>query len=139
MGDPTITCPKCHHDIPLTESLAAPLLEATRQDFELRIADKDRDIAGREEVLRNQQAALEKARAEVDQQVFDKLQSERKRIAGEEAEKAKRLAAADLEQKDKELADLALRYDLTVPLARVVSSTGWDRFQGVTLSHGVEE
>ena len=108
MGDPTITCPKCHHDIPLTESLAAPLLEATRQDFELRIADKDRDIAGREEVLRNQQAALEKARAEVDQQVFDKLQSERKRIAGEEAEKAKRLAAADLEQKDKELADLQL-------------------------------
>jgi hypothetical protein len=108
MGDPTITCPKCHHDIPLTESLAAPLLEATRQDFERQIADKDRNIAGREEALRNQQAALEKGRAEVDQQVFDKLQSERKRIAGEEAEKAKRLAAADLEQKDKELADLQL-------------------------------
>jgi hypothetical protein len=106
MGDPTITCPKCHHDIPLTESLAAPLIEATRQDFERQIADKDRDIAGREETLRNQQAALEKARAELDQQVFDKLQSERKRIAGEEAEKAKRLTAADLEQKDKELADL---------------------------------
>jgi len=108
MGDPTIICPKCHHDIPLTESLAAPLLEATRQDFERQIADKDRNIAGREEALRNQQAALEKARAEVDRQVFDKLQSERKRIAGEEAEKAKRLAAADLEQKDKELADLQL-------------------------------
>jgi hypothetical protein len=108
MGDSTITCPKCHHDIPLTESLAAPLIEATRQDFERQIADKDRDIAGREAALRNQQAALEKARAEVDQQVFDKLQSERKRIAGEEAEKAKRVAAADLEQKDKELADLQL-------------------------------
>jgi hypothetical protein len=108
MGDPTITCPKCHSDIPLTESLAAPLLEATRQDFERRIADKDRQIAGREEALRNQQAALEKARAEVDQQVFDKLQSERKRIAAEEADKAKRLAAADLNQKDKELADIQL-------------------------------
>src|ERR1700704_1262634 len=91
MGDSTITCPKCHHDIPLTESLAGPLLVATRQDFERQIADKG-----------------EKARAEVDQQVFDKLQSERKRIAGEEAEKAKRLAAADLEQKDKELPDLQL-------------------------------
>jgi hypothetical protein len=108
MGDPTITCPKCHHDIPLTESLAAPLLEATRRDFELRIADKDRNIADREKALRNQQAALEIARAEVDQQVFDKLQSERKRIAGEEAEKAKRLAATDLEQKDRELTDLQL-------------------------------
>jgi hypothetical protein len=108
MSDPTITCPKCHHDIPLTESLAAPLIEATRQDFERQIADKDRDITDREAAMRVQQAALEKARAEVDQQVFDKLQSERKRIAGEEAEKAKRLAAADLEQKDKELADLQL-------------------------------
>jgi hypothetical protein len=108
MSDPTITCPKCHHDIPLTESLAAPLIEATRQDFERQIADKDRDITDREAAMRDQQAALEKARAEVDQQVFDKLQSERKRIAGEEAEKAKRLAAADLEQKDKELADLQL-------------------------------
>src|SRR5258707_443606 len=85
MGDPTIICPKCHHDIPLTESLAAPLLEATRQDFERQIADKDRNIAAREEALRSQQATLEKSRAEVDQQVFDKLQSERKRIAGEEA------------------------------------------------------
>ena len=31
MTDPTITCPKCHAEIKLTESLAAPLLESTRQ------------------------------------------------------------------------------------------------------------
>jgi hypothetical protein len=41
MGDPTITCPNCHCHIPLTESLAAPLLAATRRDYERRIADKD--------------------------------------------------------------------------------------------------
>jgi hypothetical protein len=31
MGEPIIVCPKCHSDIPLTESLAAPLLAATRR------------------------------------------------------------------------------------------------------------
>jgi hypothetical protein len=108
MGDPTITCPKCHTDIRLTESLAAPLLEATRQDYERQIAEKDRNIAQREAALRDQRAALEKTKAEIDQEVFDKLESERKRIAAVESEKAKRLTTADLEQKDRELADLQL-------------------------------
>lgn len=108
MGDPTITCPKCHSDIPLTESLAAPLLEATRKDYERRIAEKDRDIAGREQVLRHQQADLEKARGDLDRQVFEKVQAERTRIAAEESEKAKRLSAADLDQKTRELAELQL-------------------------------
>ena len=38
----------------------------------------------------------------------DKVRAERKRIAAEESERAKRLAAADLNQKNKELADLQL-------------------------------
>ena len=108
MGEPIIVCPKCHSDIPLTESLAAPLLAATRRDYERRIADKDRDIAERAEALHRQQADLEKARGDLDRQVSDKVQAERKRIAAEESLKAKRLAAADLNQKNKELADLQL-------------------------------
>ena len=68
MGEPVIVCPKCHSDIPLTESLAAPLLAATRRDYERRIADKDRDIAERAEALHRQQADLEKARGDLDQQ-----------------------------------------------------------------------
>ena len=108
MGEPIIVCPKCHSDIPLTESLAAPLLAAIRRDYERRIADKDRDIAERAEALHRQQADLEKARGDLDQQVSDKVRAERKRIAAEESERAKRLAAADLNQKNKELADLQL-------------------------------
>ena len=108
MGEPIIVCPKCHSDIPLTELLAAPLLAAIRRDYERRIADKDREIAERAETLHRQQADLEKARGDLDQQVSDKVRAERKRIAAEESEKAKRLAAADLNQKNKELADLQL-------------------------------
>jgi hypothetical protein len=106
MTEPIITCPNCHTDIPLTESLAAPLIALTRSKYERLLADKDQDMAARETALRDQQAVLEKERAGIEEQVFERMQSERGRIAAEEAVKAKRNAAADLDQKSKELAEL---------------------------------
>ena len=106
MTEPIVTCPNCQSDIRLTESLAAPLVRATRKQFEREMADKDREIASREEAIRAQQRALERDKATIDQQIAEKLIAERKRIADEESVKARRLAAADLDQKSKELADL---------------------------------
>lgn len=40
MTEPTITCPKCKTEIRLTESLAAPLIETTRRDYEKLLAQK---------------------------------------------------------------------------------------------------
>ncbi len=37
MTEPTITCPNCKTEIKLTESLAAPLIESTRRDYERRL------------------------------------------------------------------------------------------------------
>lgn len=48
MTEPTIICPNCKTEIKLTESLAAPLIEATRKQFEQQLAQKDSDIAKRE-------------------------------------------------------------------------------------------
>jgi hypothetical protein len=48
MSDQTITCPNCKTEIKLTESLAAPLVEATRKEFERKIVQKEADIAKRE-------------------------------------------------------------------------------------------
>ena len=42
MAEPTIICPKCKNEIKLTESLAAPLIESTRRDFEQRLAQTRR-------------------------------------------------------------------------------------------------
>ncbi|MBS0535240.1 MAG: DUF2130 domain-containing protein [Proteobacteria bacterium] len=106
MTEPTITCPNCQTHIPLTESLAAPLIKATQSKYERLMAQKDKDIAGREEALRSQQAEIEKAKENVEQEVAKKLSAERTRIAAEEAAKAKRLAAADLDQKAKEVTEL---------------------------------
>jgi hypothetical protein len=69
-SDPTITCPHCKTEVRLTESLAAPLVEATRAQYEA------------------------------------KLQAERGAIAKAEAEKARLVLKADIDQKAKDLADL---------------------------------
>jgi hypothetical protein len=99
MADPTITCPTCKAEIKLTESLAAPLIEATRREYEKRLAKKDSDMATRE-------AALAEAQETLDQRVAEKLKMERAKIASEESKKAKLALATELEEKDKEIEDL---------------------------------
>ena len=48
MSEPTITCPNCKTEIKLNESLAAPLIAATRLQYEQRMAAKDADVVKRE-------------------------------------------------------------------------------------------
>lgn len=102
----TIICPKCKTEIKLTESLAAPLVESVRRDYDERLARKDTDMAKRETALREREAAIAKARETLDDQVAEKVKQERVRIAAEEAKKARVALANDLDQKSKELAEL---------------------------------
>lgn len=106
MTEPTIICPSCKTEIKLTESLAAPLVESTRRQYEQKLSEKDADIARREGQLRQEQAALAKAKETIEEQVAAKLKDEREVIAIEEAKKARLALGSDLEQKSKELADL---------------------------------
>ena len=89
MTEPTIICPNCKTEIKLTESLAAPLIEATRQEFEKRLSQKNADIAKRESALRERENALSKARETIDEQVTEKICQERAKIISEEARKAR--------------------------------------------------
>ena len=106
MQEPTIICPKCKNEIKLNESLAAPLIETTRREYEKRLSQKDLDMAGREKAIREQQDALVKAKETLDAQVAEKLQQERAKIVTEEAKKAKLAVTNDLNQKTKEVAEL---------------------------------
>ena len=89
MTEPIISCPKCKTEIKLTESLAASLIESTRREFEKQLAQKDAEISERETSIRQREEALTKARAEIDDQVAEKLKQGRATIAAEEAKKAK--------------------------------------------------
>ncbi len=106
MNETTITCPNCKTEIKLTESLAAPLIQATRQQYEQKIALKETDFATREAAIRAQQQDIAKAKDSIDEQIATRLITEREKITTEEAKKARLLIAADLEQKTKEVADL---------------------------------
>ena len=106
MTEPTIICPNCKTEIKLTESLAAPLIESTRRDYEKRLALKDTDIARKEASLREREEAVAKAKQAIDDQVAEKLVVERTRIASEESKKAKLALQSDIDQKARELAEL---------------------------------
>jgi hypothetical protein len=106
MSEPTIVCPNCKTEFKLNESLAAPLIAATRRQYEQKMAVKDADVAKREAAIREQQENLLKEKEAIDEQISAKLKVERDRITIEEVKKAKLLAATDLEQKTKEIADL---------------------------------
>lgn len=106
MSEPTIACPHCKHEIKLTESLAAPLIETTRQQYEQRLAAQAEAIQQREATIQREKAALQKAREEVDAQVATKVEEQREAIAAAEHQKAVQKVATDLQAKDRELAEL---------------------------------
>lgn len=106
MTEPTIICPQCKTEIKLTESLAAPLLEATKRDFEHRLAQKDADAAKRDAAMREREAVLAKSQETFEEQVADKLKLERGKIVAEEARKARLALSNDLDQKSKEILEI---------------------------------
>ncbi len=106
MMEPTIACPHCKSEIKLTESLAGPLIESTRQKYEQQLAEKETEVSKREANIRNQMQAVAKEREAISEQVAQKLEAERKAIAAEEAKKARRLLENDLDEQKKEMAEL---------------------------------
>jgi hypothetical protein len=106
MAEPTVVCPQCKIEIKLTESLAAPLLESIRRDYEKRLTQKDADIAKREKTLHEREAALQKQKESIDDQVAQKMQQEQVRIAAEEAKKAKLALGNELDRTVKEINEL---------------------------------
>src|ERR1700676_2334104 len=110
MTEPTIVCPKCNNEIRLTESLAAPLIAATRQQFERQLSEKDADIARREQGVRERERQVLEGRRALDQQVQTQVEAqlklERARVVAEESRKAKFASSAEMEAKVRELAEL---------------------------------
>ncbi|NBT12386.1 MAG: DUF2130 domain-containing protein [Planctomycetia bacterium] len=108
-ADPTITCPHCKGDVRLTESLAAPLVEATRAQYEAKLQAERAAIA---------KAEAEKARlslkADLDRQARD-LADLKGVIADRDAKLADaQKAQAEAIRKQRELDDAKRELDLSV-------------------------
>ena len=106
MNEPQIDCPNCRYEIKLTESLAAPLIEATRKRFQQQLANKDAEVARERVTLRQQQDELAKARETIEDQIVARLKTERAAIAAAEAKKAKEATANEIDSKTKQLSEM---------------------------------
>lgn len=104
--EPILHCPNCNHEIRLTESLAAPLIEETRRRFQEQLANKDAEVARKIEALRQEREQLAKAREQIEDQVTQRLAAERGQIVVAEAKKAREAAAAELQSKVAEADEL---------------------------------
>ncbi|WP_139486070.1 DUF2130 domain-containing protein [Bradyrhizobium ivorense] len=104
--EPHIPCPKCGHQIPVTESIAAPLLEVERRSFQTKLAAKEAEFVLRADELRQQQEEVTKARASIEAQINQRLETERRQVATAEAKKARDAVALDLQARANEVAQL---------------------------------
>ncbi len=108
--EPTITCPHCHVEIRLTESLAAPLIAATREQFDQQLAAKDREVAERTAGLHEKERQIAETsrtlETHIAEQVTQHLETERVQLVAEESRKARQAAANELQSKANELAEL---------------------------------
>jgi hypothetical protein len=104
--EPTLHCPNCNHEIRLTESLAAPLIEETRRRFHEQLARKDAELFQKLDAVRQEREELAKAREQIEDRVTERLAVERSQMAAAEAKKAREAAAAELEAKTTETAEL---------------------------------
>jgi len=110
MTEPIIVCPKCGAEIRLTESLAAPLIAATREQYEQKLSQNEEDITRREQGIREKEKQVAEAKRTLDEKIADQvaaqLKIERARVIAEESKKAKLATAAELDAKVRELAEL---------------------------------
>ena len=107
MTEPTIICPSCHSDIKLTESLAGPLVEQTRKNFTEQLFAKDQLIAKAQADVAAAKQSVEQERLDIEATLAKRVDEARKQIATDEAERAKRVIADDLADRDRQLAELA--------------------------------
>ncbi|MGT2440876.1 DUF2130 domain-containing protein [Bradyrhizobium betae] len=95
--EPYIICPKCSHEIALTESLAAPLLEAERKSLQQKLAAREAEFSAKADDLRRREDEITKARESVEDQVKQRLQAERSTLAAAEAKKARDAVTSEIE------------------------------------------
>ena len=106
MQEPVVECPNCHTEIKLTESLAGPLLAATRAEYESKLQEQKQKFHTREETLRAKEAELETQKEALELQLQERLKAQRASIAEDEKKKAQAALKSEIEAKAIEVKEL---------------------------------
>jgi len=106
MAEPTIICPHCKNEVKLTESLAAPLVDSVRKDYERKLVEKDTQLADRERLVGEAKTELAQGYADLNIKVAEKLKVERVRIEEEATRQATATMAADMDRWSRQVTEL---------------------------------
>lgn len=121
-AEPIITCPTCRAEIKLTESLAAPLIQATKQQYEKQLAQQNADVAKREQAIKSREEELAKEKETVDAAVAEKLKAEREKLTTDAAKREQALKAREEQlTKEKEAIDAAVVEKLKLERAKIAA------------------
>lgn len=102
-----IECPECHHQFALDEIYSTQIEARFKKDFET----KNQDLVKRQKVLSEREDALQKDRDSVDDEVKKRLQTARDHLTKVAIEKAKEDYQIELKDKDRQLAEKALKLE----------------------------
>jgi hypothetical protein len=112
LNETSITCPSCHVEFPLTETLAQPLIAAERakiqRDAQERAAalnKHEQDLVQRQKALDDLTRKLDLRQGEIDAAVEEKLRAEREVLAKAAEKKAAAAYADRLSAVEQELAE----------------------------------
>jgi hypothetical protein len=105
-ADPQIICPNCKSEVKLTESLAAPLLAATRADYEKRMQVQSDALARDRAELQLQQSKLAHAQAHVDEQVAARLEEQKAALVAVEQKRIRSTLDFEMKQQADAMAEL---------------------------------
>ena len=116
MNEPTITCPTCETEIPLTETLARPYIDAERgrlaEEVRERIAaieKRDNDLRQKSDRLTNFERDLNVRSSDIENAIETRLEKERSAIAVAEAKKAETRYQTQLADARRNLGEQASR------------------------------
>jgi hypothetical protein len=77
INEAILKCPRCNAEIKISESLAAPLIKAMRQEYQHKVSQQIATIANHEAVIRQQQTKITEVQESVEERVSATLEIER--------------------------------------------------------------
>lgn len=108
VAQPTAACPNCGTPVPLTEALAAPLLEATRAEYENKLRAQRDDFQKQQQEIGRRERAAEEAREQLEKREAElkrKVDEARAEIGTQRAQLAAEVARQTEAAVTKQLAE----------------------------------
>jgi hypothetical protein len=111
MNEPSITCPKCKAEFPLTETLARPYIDAERAKIECELHERTTAIGERESALKTTSDAFEEEKRNLELNIRRRIEAEREIIRDQVLAEEQERYQTEIAAKDQALSKLRKEVD----------------------------